>query len=712
MKVPRPFQTAGSLAAAMSGCQATVVPAQATAAPAAAALTPRVHATPRVRARGSGSGHGAMGRRVTAPVRAALALLAVLALGTAAPAAHAQQILESSRASVQSPDGRLLLDVYQRQQADGKRRLYYQLAYKGRPVVRESLLELQLDNHLSESAMALQVDRHERWFENLAVEKTERAAVRSSWRPVAGERAQVQDHYNALTVRMVKDDNPNYRMALEVRAYDQGVALRYAFPEHPQGSYYRITHEDTEFALPAGTKAWFHGWAQAPYRLLPLANWPDASERPLTLELPNGLHAALLEAQMVDYARGKFRLSPDKPDTIVTAMHEGADLISPFATPWRGIMVAESAPALANNADFILNLNEPSRIQDASWVKPGKIMRVMRQTTADARANIDFAARHGLQYILFDWKWYGPAFSFSSDASKVAIPDFDLPAIIEYGKQKGIGVWLYVNQQALLMQSDTLFQTYRKWGVKGVKFGFVQVGSHRWTTWVEKAIQQAADAGLMVNIHDDWRPTGEQRTWPNLLTSEGIRGNEEMPDATHNTVLPFTRFLAGAADYTLCYYDARIKTTHAHQLALAAVYFSPLQTMYWYDRPDMSADEPELEFWDRIPTTFDDSRVLQGQPGQFAVTARRKGDQWFVGAITGNEGRQLRIPLDFLDKGRRYQARVYHDDPQAPTRTKVGIRTLTVDAGTVLDASLLPSGGQAIWLRPVTNNPSSSRTTP
>jgi len=640
----------------------------------------------------------------------ALALLAAMAL--AAPCALAQQVIEASRAHLASPDGRLQLEFYQRQQADGKRRLYYRLDYQGKPVLRESLLELQLDNHLSESAMALPVDRHAHWFENLAVEKAEHTQVRSSWRPVAGERAVVQDHYNALTVRLVKDDNPNYRMAVEVRAYDQGIALRYTFPEHPQGSYYRITSEDTEFALPAGSKAWFHGWAQAPYQLLPLANWPDASERPLALELPHGLHVALLEARMVDYARGKFRLSKDKPDTIVTAMHDSADLVSPFATPWRGIMVAESAAALANSSDFILNLNDPSRIADSDWIKPGKIMRVMRQTTADARANIDFAARHGLQYILFDWKWYGPAFSFDSDASKVAIPDFDLPAIIGYGKQKGIGVWLYVNQQALLMQSDTLFQTYRKWGVKGVKFGFVQVGSHRWTTWLEKAIQQAADAGLMVNIHDDWRPTGEQRTWPNLLTAEGIRGNEEMPDATHNTVLPFTRFLAGAADYTLCYYDARIKTTHAHQLALAAVYFSPLQTMYWYDRPDMSADEPELEFWDRIPTTWDDSRVLQGQPGQFAVTARRKGDEWFVGAITNNSRRQLRIPLDFLEAGKRYQARIYYDDPQAPTRTRVAIRTIAAGAGTVLDASLLPSGGQAIWLRPEPVNQTAGRSTP
>lgn len=623
------------------------------------------------------------------------AALAVVLGATLLPAASAQD------AVVRSPDGKLRLEIRQQRQPDGKRELRYSLNYGDQPVILDSLLDLQLDNHLTESAMALPIDRRGKWFENLAITSVTHGRADASWRPITGERAEIRDRYNTLTVNLVKDDNPVYKLAVEVRAYDEGVALRYSFPENEKGSYYRVTQENTEFTLPAGTKAWFHGWAQAPYKLLPLAGWPDEAERPLALELPNGLHVALLEARMVDYSRTKFKLHKTRPDTIVTSMHDPADLISPFATPWRGIMVAESAAALAQNSHFILNLNDPSRLHDESWVKPGKIMRVMSQTTADAKSNIDFAARHGLQYILFDWKWYGPAFSFDSDASKVAIPDFDLPAIIAYAKQKGIGVWLYVNQQALLMQSDTLFKTYRDWGVQGVKFGFVQVGSHRWTTWIEKAIQQAAEAQIMVNIHDDWRPTGEQRTWPNLMTSEGIRGNEEMPDATHNTVLPFTRFLAGAADYTICYYSPRIRTTHAHQLALAAIYYSPLQTLYWYDKPEQSQHEPELEFWDRIPTTWDDTRVLAGRPGEFVSTARRKGEEWFLGTITNNEARTLKIPLGFLKPGQRYAATIYADDPKAPGATKVGVRTINVDARSVLEAPLQASGGQAVWIRPL-----------
>jgi len=427
-------------------------------------------------------------------------LIAALCL-FGASLAHAAGLDQPERLT--SPDGHIALELTQKTDAAGKRALYYNVRYDGETVIRDSLLELRLDNHLSESAMALPIDRHPRWFENLRVTNVRRTSHDSTWTPVTADRARIRDHYEALTVDLVKDDNPSYKLSLEARAYDEGVAVRFFFPENEKGTYFRIIGEDVEFALPAGTKAWFHGWAQGPYKLLPLSDWPDESERPLTLALPNGLSVALLEARMVDYARTKFKLSASKPDTIVTSMHDPADLVSPFATPWRGIMIARRPGQLIENDHFILNLNDPSRIADTSWIKPGKIMRVMNLTTASAKANIDFAARHHLQYVLIDFKWYGNAFSFDVDATKVAIPDFDLPAIIAYGKERGIGVWLYVNQQGLLAQGDTLFQTYRDWGVAGVKFGFVQVGSHRWTTWLEKTIQQAAAAHIMVNIHDD-----------------------------------------------------------------------------------------------------------------------------------------------------------------------------------------------------------------
>lgn len=613
----------------------------------------------------------------------------------------AQRIIDGSLVTIQSPGKNLTVRCYQKKMSDTTRALFYTVDYKGQPVIGESLLDIKLDNHLSEQAMALKVDGHKDWCENLKITHIDYVAKDSSWQPVYGEQKNIRDHYNEAVIHLIKDDNPIYKLDVQLRAYDEGVALRYFFPENEKGTYYRVMNERTEFALPAGTKVWHHEWAQAPYQLLPLNNWPAESERPLTLELPNGWYACLAEAAMVDYARTKFKLSDIRPHTIVTSMYTPVDLISPVGTPWRVIMIAERAGDLVQNNSLLLNLNEPSKIKDVGWIKPGKIMRVMTQTTKDAFDNIDFAQQHGLQYILFDWKWYGPAFSFASDATKVAIPDFDLPAIIKYGKEKGIGVWLYVNQQALLAQSDSLFRVYRDWGVKGVKFGFVQAGSHRWTTWIEALFSKAAANRIMVNVHDDWRPTGEQRTWPNLMTAEGIRGNEEMPDATHNTVLPFTRFIAGAADYTICYYDKRIKTTHAHQLALAAIYYSPVQTLFWYDKPAMSNNEPELSFWKNIPTSWDETKVLQGHPGAFIITARRKGQEWFVGTITNDEARRVTISFDFLPAGKKYEATVYSDDDTVNTNTKVGVKKIGITSKTVLPVQLKPSGGQAIWLQPL-----------
>jgi hypothetical protein len=623
-------------------------------------------------------------------------ILGVLFLQT-----KAQRIIQRTTVTVQSPDKNLTAAFYQKQDSKGSRTMYYSVSFKNKEVIKESALELILDNRLSESAMALKVDTLSRWTSNLIVKKISTFSKDISWKPVVGERSIIRDNFNAATVELVKEDNSIYRMNVDLRVYNEGVAIRYFFPENEKGIYYRIKAENTEFSLPEGTKAWHAMWAQAKYSELPLQNWPNEAERPLTLRLTNGLYACLAEAAMVDYARTKFKLSDTKSNTIVTSMYTPADLISPFGTPWRVIMVAEKAGDLIQNNSILLNLNEQTKIKDASWIKPGKIMRVMTQTTADAKENIDFALKHNLQYILFDWKWYGPAFSFSSDATKVAIPNFDLPGIIEYGKEKGVGVWLYCNLQGLYSQSDSLFSVYQKWGVKGVKFGFVQAGSHRWTTWIEEMFKKAAENHIMVNVHDDWRPTGEQRTWPNLMTAEGIRGNEEFPDATHNTILPFTRYIAGPADYTICYYDKRLKTTHAHQLAMAAVYYSPIQTLFWYDKPSAYEGEREIEFFEKIPTTWDDTKVLQGEPGKFLTTARRSGNDWFVGTLTNNDGRTVKLSFDFLQKGKKYVASIYSDDDTVNTKTKVKVEQKQIDSTTIMDVELKPSGGQAIWISPL-----------
>jgi alpha-glucosidase len=203
----------------------------------------------------------------------------------------------------------------------------------------------------------------------------------------------------------------------------------------------------------------------------------------------------------------------------------------------------------------------------------------------------------------------------------------------------------------------------------------------------------------MVNIHDEFRFSGEQRTWPNVVTVEGIRGNEEMPDANNNTTLPFTRGLAGMGDYTICYYDERIKTTHAHQLALAVVMYSPLQTLFWYDEAADYTGEKEIEFFAKVPTVWDDSKILAGDIGQFIVTARRSSSDWYLGAITNNDARKVTVDFSFLEANTNYIARIYYDDNTSSSRTKVSMRDVDVNNRSKIDIELKASGGVALWIR-------------
>lgn len=321
-------------------------------------------------------------------------------------------------------------------------------------------------------------------------------------------------------------------------------------------------------------------------------------------------------------------------------------------------------------------------------------------STADGIRAVDFAARRHLQYILFDAGWYGDQWASEAYAGR-PIPDLDLETVIGYGAERDVGVFLYVNRVALENQLETILPIYKQWGVRGIKPGFVQVGPQDRTRFLRELVKAAARNELLVNIHDSYRPDGFSRTYPNLLTQEGVRGNEHMPGARHNTILPFTRFIIGPADYTISYGNARNGTSFAHQLALAVVFYSPLQVLFWTDDPMGHINDPAVEFWDNTPTTWDDTRVIDGRIGEYVSIARRSGSEWFVGVITNDQRRSLDLPLDFLEPGREYAATVYRDDlaSNAP-RVPVIIDHLTVDAGTTLGVELVAAGGEGIWIRP------------
>lgn len=598
-----------------------------------------------------------------------------------------------------SPDSRqeALLSV---SEDNGRTSISYQTTFDGRPVILPSVLDLTIDNHIWERALAKKAEPVDSWFDNLVYDSHETFSRDTVWHNRYGERSTVRDAYNGLTVHFVKKDASKYRLDIELRAYDEGIALRYILPMHPDAIYHRILAENTEFSFPEGTMAWYTQWAQAPYDLLPLKDWPDECERPLTLKLADDLYAAVGEAAQIDFPRGKLKLSQTKANTVVTALNDNAtDIVTPYALPWRVIMVSERLGGLLENNDIYLNLNEASAIADESWIRPGKIMRETTLTTENSLKCIDFCAAHNMDYILYDWKWYGPSFDFNSDAREVVAP-IDMKKVVEYGKSKGIGVWVYVNQHALQKQAEQIFPLYKKWGLAGVKFGFVQFTSQHWADWVHRTVRLAAQNDLMVNIHDEYRPTGYSRTYPNLLTQEGIRGNEEFPSATHNTVLPFTRMLCGAGDYTVCYFDPRIKNTHAHQLTFPVLFYSPLQTLYWYDTPARIKEVPELEFFDNVPVVWDETRVVDDAIGEHVVIARRSGVEWFAGAITNDEGRTLEVPTAFLEAGRDYVLRVYTDDPSSESPTKVKCSRYIVKGGQTLTFDLQPKGGAAMHFLP------------
>lgn len=604
--------------------------------------------------------------------------------------------LGAERLSICSPDGRNRVSF----EKPGKE-LTYTIDRDCKQLILPSRAGLHVDNRVWEMALGKRdLAQPDCWMDLLEVDSVSyHAPVDSTWHPLYGERSTVHDRYNSATLHMSRHDKSDYRLDVEVRAYDEGIAFRYFFPEHPAAIFHKVTDDLTDYAFPDGTTAWSEQWAQATFDHNPVDSILRPAERALTLELPSGQWVALLDADVDDWCLTKLMARSDKKSTLSSVMYSPVDIVTYYATPWKIVMTADTPGRLIENNDIVQNLN-PRAEGDFSWVKPGKIMRSAIISTEAGLKTIDFCAAHNIPYMLYDWQWYMPCTSHDGDATRV-VDKVDMQRVIDYGREKGVGVWLYVNQHALMKQMDELFPLLHEWGVTGVKSGFVQYASHRWAVWLHDMVRKGAGNRLMMNIHDEFRPSGFSRTYPNLLTQEGICGNEEFPDATHNVTLPFTRMLNGAADYTICYYDKRLKNTHAHQLAASLVFYSPLQTIFWYDTPDRYNGEPEIKWFEDLVTVFDDTRVLSGYPGRGIVMARRNGDDWWAAAMTGNNGGAETIDLSFLTPGRKYTADIYTDDDSVDTRTKIRVSSRKVSSTDKLRFTLKPRGGVAIKFSPV-----------
>lgn len=615
----------------------------------------------------------------------------------------------ASALELKSPDGRVRVGIDVRNFGGVKACPVYRVSWRDREIIAPSRLGFDVAG----SPFA----------QRLRVVRTETRNVDETWTPVYGERSEIRNRFNELRIELTRGASPERRLGLTIRAYDEGVALCYDVPAQAELTELVIARETTEFRFSGDHPAWATYTAQGVYTNVPLSQIRPGCERPLVVRVAEDCYAAIAEARLVDYARMKLAPLAGARHGLVSDLSGPVTATLPLRTPWRVILLAESPGRLLENNDLILNLNDPCALTNTAWIKPGKVIRDRSLTTVGSKACVDFAVRRNLQFILLDAGWYGPETAEESDARRVDVDParyegpLDLPEVLRYANRNGVGVILYVNRRALERQLDELLPLYRQWGVRGVKFGFVNVGSQAWTRWLHESVRKAADHQLMVDVHDEYRPTGWSRTYPNLMTVEGVRGDEERQPNSQALTTLFTRFLAGPADNTICYYDERVDrfASHAYQLAKAVCFFSPWQCLYWYDRPATATDagapgpasgnhvigdEPELEFFDHCPTVWDETRVLRGEIGQYAVMARRSGRDWFVGFMNAGQPRGVDLPLDFLTPGQRYQAHIYSDDDRVPTRTRVRVERSSVGSDIVLKLAASAQGGQALRLVP------------
>lgn len=620
----------------------------------------------------------------------------------------------------------------------------YELKLAGQAVVLPSKLGFDLKNDEIDLLSGFQIS------------KTETSTFDETWSPVWGEESQIRNHYNELMVELTQAETGR-KMIIRFRAFDEGLGFRYEFPIQENMGHFVIKEEMTQFAM-AGDHTAF--WIPGDYDtqeydftksklseirgLMKTAITPNASQTPfsdtgvqtaLMMKSADGLYINLHEAALIDYPA--MHLELDDKRMIFTshltpdAIGDKGYLYTPTQTPWRTIIAGENAgEILASRITY--NLNEPSKIENTSWIKPMKYVGVWWEmitgksswsytndyqaiklgetdytkakpngthgaTTENVKKYIDFAAKHGFDGVLVEgwnvgWEdWFGNSKDYVFDFV-TPYPDFDLKGISAYAKEKGVQMIMHHETSSSVRNyerhMDEAYQLMKDYGYSAVKSGYVgdmlPRGEYHYSQWLvnhyQYAIEKAAQYQIMVNAHEAVRPTGVARTWPNLIGNESARGTEYQAfggsKANHVTILPFTRQIGGPMDYTPGVFEmdvfngSHVNSTLANQLALYVTLYSPLQ---------MAADFPEN--YDRFPDAFqfikdvaldwEKSLYLEAEPGDYVTIARKaKGTgEWFVGNVNGMDGRIGEIKFDFLDSDKTYLAEIYADKEDAHYKT-------------------------------------------
>jgi alpha-glucosidase len=676
--------------------------------------------------------------------------LALLLLGALAVAAQTAPV------ALQSPNGALEISIAtvrgQAVQAAGGQ-LAYRVTFRGKLVIDWSNLGLLL-----EGAPAL--------GPAVRVESSQTSSQDETWTSPQGKANPIRNHYNAVAVQTVETAANGRRLIVEARAYDDGVAFRYVVPEQPSVKELRILNESTQFRFSRFANTFslisrgFQTSNEDDYHELTIGGLHREYlvNLPVLVEVPGIAWVGLTEADIEDYssmfvtaAGGQtlaVRLAPRVEDINtnaevapsfdpkVDASKVSVIAQTPVRSSWRALMIADQ-PGRLVESNLVVNLNPPNAIGDTSWIKPGKTswdwwnggqakgVAKPGKNNETIKYYIDFSARNKFEYMLIDGGWElplpkqdGPNMysgrALYSDSQSIAA--LDIPMLVQYAKSMGVGMWLITHFRDLHSQVDEAFTQMEKWGVKGVKIDYLDRTDQWMMNWYRSTAKKAADHHLMVDFHGASKPDGSARTFPNVLTREGVMGAEynrwsARVTPRHNVTLAFARMLAGPMDYTpggfgnVTREDFTPRTTapvvmhtRAHATALFVVFESEVEMVA--DSPDAYDGQKELDFLKAVPASWDETRVLNGAPPKYITIARRRGNEWFVGSITNEDARELDVPLSFLGSG-AYDAEIYSDGPNAAAQPKDSVvEKRRVNAQTVLKLKLAPAGGAAIRLVP------------
>ena len=651
-------------------------------------------------------------------------------------------VAQADTYSIKSPNSRLQVNV-----SNGERGLSYSVSLDGKDVISESALGLIVNNR--------PLGNNEMEFLN-----KEDSTVNTSFN-LLGRTKNVVDHYNTQTLKFVAKDERKLNLNLMVRAYDDGVAIRYQLPNQAGLEKFTIQNEMTRFLFADNYDCF--GFNQGK-----MVNGHEGEFDPIKSSVIRGHNLydnplvcktgvaqttfALAESGLRDYPGAWFTGTNDGTNGVEIRLTYSADNLNDgsnyasarvtmpaagFNTSWRVIMVGDTPGKLVESS-LIATLGEPTELTDTSWIKPGKTawdwwngsQVVLRKdatvtksgmNTDTYKSYIDFAATLGLEYILIDEGWY----TGSSEMAKVGsdllkpVATMDIPAIIGYAKSKNVGVWVWLQWKQLDWQMADALAAFEKWGIKGIKVDFMDRSDQEMVGYYHKLLSLTAKHHIMVDLHGAFPPNGLVRTYPHFMTQEGVLGAEYnkwslRATATHNVTLPFTRMILGPIDYTpggfrhstpedfpklrrnnLPY----VQTTRGQAVAMYVVYDSPLQMLadspITYAKTEGPWPKPKsdwedgLEFIKDVPTVWDETRILQGDIGEFIVSARRKGNDWYLGAMTNEAGRTITVPLNFLSKG-NYAATIWQDGKTISTLEKTEVTQSSRDS---LRLTLAPSGG-------------------